>query len=36
MGGCGHRLAVTKTHDRYAEDFERFVEEILSSPRAGS
>src|SRR5262249_54011961 len=34
MGATAFDLTSTKGHARYAEDFERFVDLVLSSPRA--
>jgi glycosyltransferase involved in cell wall biosynthesis len=35
MGAAGRQIASAKTHGQYAEDFERFVEQVLRSRRAG-
>jgi glycosyltransferase involved in cell wall biosynthesis len=36
MGKLGDELVGARTHERYAEDFERFVEAVLKSPRRGA
>jgi glycosyltransferase involved in cell wall biosynthesis len=33
MGSLGDDLVSARTHERYAEDFERFVEAVLKAPR---
>jgi glycosyltransferase involved in cell wall biosynthesis len=33
MGSVGDELVGARTHDRYASDFERFVEAVLARPR---
>jgi len=35
MGEAAVAIASTRGHDRYADDFERFVERVLAMPRAG-
>lgn len=35
MGEAAVAIASTRGHDRYADDFERFVERVLMMPRAG-
>lgn len=35
MGECGLELVAERTHERYAEDFERFVAAVLAMPRRG-
>jgi glycosyltransferase involved in cell wall biosynthesis len=35
MGLHASQMAAAKGHDRYASDFERFVDAVLTSPRAG-
>jgi len=36
MGAAAREIASLKTHDRYAEDFERFVEGVMASPGPGT
>jgi glycosyltransferase involved in cell wall biosynthesis len=33
MGSLGDELVGSRTHERYAQDFERFVEAVLAAPR---
>jgi hypothetical protein len=33
MGSLGDELVSARTHDRYASDFEQFVEAVLARPR---
>jgi glycosyltransferase involved in cell wall biosynthesis len=33
MGNTGDDLVSTRTHERYAQDFERFVDAVLAAPR---
>ena len=33
MGARGEELVAGRTHERYAQDFERFVEDVLAAPR---
>jgi glycosyltransferase involved in cell wall biosynthesis len=35
MGAAAAAIASARGHDRYADDFERFVERVLAMPRAG-
>jgi glycosyltransferase involved in cell wall biosynthesis len=35
MGKAAASIVATKSHEAYAEDFERFVERVLSMPRVG-